>query len=379
MKIQRPSHRILLFLIMLSLFFPAMVPAPPHSDLRVQACGPAEKRFATAQAQQKAVKPSQEHQTGNQTDTLIGQKFIQHMLGFIAIIIVVFAALMMYSHRRLRIINQQLRKANAQVAKQKNTLADISDRQTQLLKDLKASNAAKDRFFSIIAHDLKNPLQVQLSGTRLLSEQLSNLNQEEIYNIVEEMKSNTKHLFNLLDNLLQWAQVQTGQIKHQPVNVNLSEVMKRWLMFYRSAAEQKSILLSRDIASHVHVMADRFMINSILNNLISNALKFTEAGGQITLRTTANPPFWTITVQDTGVGISEARLEKLFSIDENISTRGTANEKGTGLGMILCREFAIINGGDLSIESREGQGTTVRLKLPKTEATAQDSHPVQEV
>jgi len=300
-----------------------------------------------------------------QAEELTRQKFYQRLLGFIAIIIVVFAALILYAYRHLKTINKQLRAANAQVAKQKNTLAEISDRQTQLLKDLKASNAAKDRFFSIIAHDIKNPLQVQLSGTRLLTDRLDALSQMEIHHIAQEMKDNTKHLFDLLDNLLQWASVQTGKIKHQPQAVNLSEIMNRWIAFYTGAAAQKEISLKHQIIPEARVMADPFMVNSILNNLISNALKFTDRKGSITLTIAPEKLFWSITVRDTGVGISQNRLEKLFSIDENVSTRGTKNEKGTGLGMILCREFVAINGGHLQIESHEGQGTTVRFKLPR--------------
>ncbi|MCK5148337.1 tetratricopeptide repeat-containing sensor histidine kinase [bacterium] len=286
------------------------------------------------------------------------------ILSIIAAAIIVFVIWHAYKH--IKQSNEKLQEAYHQIAKQKNSLACIGDRQIQLLKKLKSTNAAKDRFFSIIAHDLKNPLQIQLSGSRLLSDNLERMDKNEIKSIALEMKSNTKLIFNLLENLLQWAQMQLGHIKNKPQTIDISKKTERWITFYHSNAEQKGINLKNNITHYSPVLFDNFMLDSIFNNLLSNAIKFTGQGGTVLLDCTSLPEHYEISITDSGVGIEPERLEKLFRIDENISTRGTDNEKGTGLGMILCKEFIELNGGSINVESRSGVGTKFILTLRRS-------------
>ncbi|MDQ2178628.1 tetratricopeptide repeat-containing sensor histidine kinase [Marinifilum sp. D714] len=229
---------------------------------------------------------------------------------------------------------------------------------------LKVTNATKDRFFSIIAHDLRSPFNSILGFSELIKSELKegkNLNLIEEYNA--NINESSHSLFTLLENLLQWAKSQRGELEFNPVQFDLHHLVQSNLIIFKLKAADKAIKLSSDIAPHTEAYGDINMVSTILRNLISNALKFTEPNGDINISAEIQDEFVFLKVKDSGIGISKENQEKLFKLDCNYTTVGTADETGSGLGLILCKEFAERNGGDIWVESEENKGSEFILSL----------------
>ena len=259
---------------------------------------------------------------------------------------------------------KKLLRANEKIKQQKIELEKTNRKLNQLLKDVRELNATKDKFFSIIAHDLKGAFSVQLSGSKLLSDHIDIMDKEMIKTVSEELKANTKNLFNLLENLLNWSRVQMGRMKYKPRKLLLDDLIKECINLMEGKATEKEIHLYSEIEQNTFVYADQDMVNLVLRNLVSNAIKFTNRGGTISIISKKQGKFVEIAVTDTGVGISKDKIDKLFRIDENYTTRGTEDEKGTGLGLILCKEFVEKNKGKIWVESTLGKGTSVKFTVP---------------
>ena len=268
----------------------------------------------------------------------------------IVLVIVVASAVFGWYEYRINNIRKQRKALEVQV--------------TERTKELRELNATKDTFFSIIAHDLKSSLQVQLSGSRLLADRIKNINKKTIETIGEELKKNTENLFTLLENLLQWSRIQTGRMEHQPAEVSLLGLVDECTSLLMGDARNKGIKLVPKIDEDVVVYADRNMIRSVVQNILSNAVKFTERGGKVEIQCIRMNGNVEVSITDTGVGMEESQLKKLFRIDEHYTTMGTADEKGSGLGLILCKEFVEKNGGMIQIESKIDEGTRVIFTLP---------------
>ena len=225
-------------------------------------------------------------------------------------------------------------------------------------------NATKDKFFSIIAHDLRTPF----SSIIALSEMLVQLIKEKNYDGIEEyaalIEQSSNQAMDLLSNLLGWARSQTGRIEFKPERLNLSQLLDETAQMFDQVAVPKNITIKRNFTEDLVIFADKQMIGTVLRNLISNAIKFTRPGGEISLLAKPEPDHAMVTVSDTGVGISEERLKKMFRIEYNESTYGTANEKGTGLGLILCKEFIEKHDGRIWAESETGKGSAFCFSLP---------------
>lgn len=229
---------------------------------------------------------------------------------------------------------------------------------------LKKKMEEKDKFFSIIAHDLRSPFNVFLGFTKILNEEdMSSVEVKEIAGLV--YKSATG-LFDLLENLLNWFQSQRGIIRFDPITFILSQkIDKEFLHAALEAAKKKGIKVSFDIPKSLIVYGDKNMIESVIRNLLSNAVKFTHRDGEIFVSAKAVPGnFIQISVKDTGVGMSPEILSKLFRIGENNGCRGTAGEQTTGLGLILCKDFAEKHGGKIWVESEQGKGSTFYFEIP---------------
>lgn len=230
-------------------------------------------------------------------------------------------------------------------------------------------NATKDKFFSIIAHDLRTPF----TSIVALSEMLVLFIKEKNYEGIEEyaglIEQSSNHAMDLLSNLLAWARSQTGRIEFKPEKLNLSGLLNETAQMFDQIAMPKNITIVRNYTENLEVFADKQMIGTVLRNLISNAIKFTRPGGEISLLAKPEPDHMMVTVSDTGVGISEERLKKLFRIEYNESTYGTANEKGTGLGLILCKEFMEKHDGRIWAESESGKGSAFCFSLPLSGST----------
>ena len=236
--------------------------------------------------------------------------------------------------------------------------------------ELKEQNMAKDKFFSIISHDLKGPFNAILGFSDILSTDWDDYSDEERRHFIQNIHSSAKNTFKLLENLLEWAMAQTGKLTFSPVQFDLSMVANDVVILMREQAESKDIKLFTAVNFNTLVLADENMTRTIIRNLVSNAIKYTQKGGQVKIHcreiaeTRDEPGMIEVCINDTGIGIEPALLPKLFRIDEKVRSSGTAQEKGTGLGLILCRELIEKNRGKIWVESEQGRGSRFCFTLP---------------
>ena len=248
---------------------------------------------------------------------------------------------------------------------------DITERKRteELLKksenNLREINAAKDKFFNIIAHDLRSPFSSILGFSSLLDEQMEAKDYEGIEEYASYIHKSATHAMSLLENLLNWSRSQTGKMEFKPEYIDLKELLDEALLSLNDVSVQKTISIKTKTDKNVPVIADRTMTGIILRNLISNAIKFSHPGGEIFVSAEQNPNEILVSVKDGGVGITREDMTKLFRIDTNHTTLGTNREKGTGLGLLLCKEFIEKHGGKIWVESEEGKGSTFYFTLPK--------------
>lgn len=235
-------------------------------------------------------------------------------------------------------------------------------------RKLKELNATKDKFFSIIAHDLKGPLGIMVGFSDMLSEFWENLSEVEKKETVEGINVSSKKLFKLLENLLDWSRSQTGRIKYEPDMISLRYLIESTIILLMQNALEKDIELDAEVNEDINVFVDREMIATVIRNLVANAIKFTDSGGRIDILAEEKGDVVEVAVVDTGIGIRKEDMKKLFRIDVHHSTIGTSQEKGTGLGLILCREFVERHGGKIWAESEFGKGSTFKFTLPKQRA-----------
>jgi len=226
-------------------------------------------------------------------------------------------------------------------------------------------NATKDKFFSIIAHDIKNPFNAILGFTSLLEANFTEWTDEMKLEIINMIHSSSKNLYQLLENLLQWSRSQRGIIEFKPERIELKVLLHSVIDLMKVTAEAKNIELTVILPKNeLTITADRQMLDTILRNLIGNALKFTNRGGKVQVKVEAIVGFVMIKITDNGVGMQSALLQNLFRIDANFTTPGTNNEIGTGLGLILVKEFVEKHGGEIRVESIVGQGSVFYFTLP---------------
>jgi PAS domain S-box-containing protein len=241
----------------------------------------------------------------------------------------------------------------------------VEEQQKLTEQQLKEANITKDKFFSIIAHDLRSPFTSILGFTRLLNDEYDDFSDEERKSMVKQIQNSTESTFQLLDNLLAWAKTQLGRTIYNPETFTLESLVTESVKQTTPQAQIKNITISSDKIEDVTLYADQNMIRTVLRNLLSNAVKFSFPKGNIELETNLRNHQLTISITDHGTGINPDVLNKLFSLTEQATTtKGTANEKGTGLGLILCKEFVERNGGTISVKSKVGKGSTFSFTLP---------------
>jgi two-component system sensor histidine kinase/response regulator len=234
-------------------------------------------------------------------------------------------------------------------------------------KELKELNATKDKFFSIIAHDLKNPFNTLMGFSELLATNINSYKRNKIEEFINIIFQTSKNTFLLLENLLEWARSQTGSLELAPSVVDIYELVDENIDLVYNNATSKKLELINNIPRNAEVFADPNMIHTVIRNLLSNAIKYTKTGGKIEISSKTKNSYIEITVSDSGIGIKPENLKKLFRIDENFTTKGTADETGTGLGLILCKEFVQKNGGEIWVKSTYGKGSefTIKLRIKK--------------
>jgi PAS domain S-box-containing protein len=245
----------------------------------------------------------------------------------------------------------------------KEKIAEIALKQSE--NELRELNATKDKFFSIIAHDMKNPFSALLHSAQNLKDDYYDFSAEDKFHKILDIYESSQHLYKLLENLLQWSRSQTGKLSHNPEEIDIYESAFNTTYLLKNAALKKDISLKTDVKPETYVYADYNMVNTILRNLASNAVKFTPIGGEVMISSRIDEDFVEVFVKDNGIGISPENIDKLFRIDISHSTKGTNDEIGTGLGLILCKEFVEKNGGILKVNSKLNEGSVFSFTLPR--------------
>ncbi len=231
--------------------------------------------------------------------------------------------------------------------------------------ELKLVNDSKDKFFSIVAHDLISPFSVLLGYTEILTSEYDDLTDAERSQFIKDINSVASKSFSLLENLLDWSRIQTGRIQFDPFELGLFAVSADVMLLYEEGAKKKGIKLVNKIPSEHKVFADNNMLHAIFRNLVANAIKFTDQGGIVAIASEDEGDYFKISVMDSGVGMKESMVKDLFKIDIHHSTRGTRKEKGTGLGLVLCQEFIKKHNGKIWVESSPDRGSKFFFTLPK--------------
>lgn len=268
-------------------------------------------------------------------------------------------------NNELELFNSEIIRQTGEILIQREKIIDQKEMLEKNNRDLDELNRTKDKFFSIIAHDLKNPLNVLIGLSDLMIVRFDDMEQEKMLKMIVCMNESSKNLYDLLLNLLEWSRSQTKSIKYSPVLLNIGEVFDKNISLLKDSASKKEIKLKQSVKSPRNVWADQNMVMTVVRNLISNAIKFTPKGGSISLHAFENDNgMLEISVTDTGVGMTKEQVSNLFMIEKNNSTNGTENEKGTGLGLIISKEFVEINGGTISVESTISEGTRFYFTLP---------------
>jgi PAS domain S-box-containing protein len=235
----------------------------------------------------------------------------------------------------------------------------------QFSEKLKDANNTKDRFFSIIAHDLRSPFTSILGFSRLLNEEYDDFSDDERKMMIRQILNSTETTFQLLDNLLTWAKTQLGRIAFTPEIFEIEALVLEAINLALPQAKIKGISIKVLGIEKAKVFADVNMIRTVIRNLLSNAIKFSYEGAVVTVEAKQHENMVMVCINDTGTGIEPRMLSTLFSLNEQVrSTKGTANEKGTGLGLILCKEFIEKNGGKISVESKVGEGSKFSFTIP---------------
>lgn len=231
--------------------------------------------------------------------------------------------------------------------------------------ELKELNESKDKFFSIIAHDLRSPFQGLLGISNFLVEEFDTLTKEEFKEMVFSLNEALHAQYKFLDDLLSWSRIQSGRIVFDPVNLNLYSEVEKVLRLFESNIKNKKIGILTNINSNLHVNADDDMISLLLRNIISNAIKFTNTNGAIEITAFIEDEMAVVIIADNGVGIDKENISKLFRIDVQYTTYGTNKESGNGLGLVLCKEIVEKHGGKIWVESELNKGTQFYFTLPQ--------------
>ena len=259
----------------------------------------------------------------------------------------------------------------SEIKQSKNTLemktlelSILNNKLNESEEELRVLNASKDKFFSVVAHDLRTPFCAILGLAEFLSSEFENVSEQELKNIAESLVKSSKSTLNLLENLLQWGGVKTKRIEFNPEPINLTSLIHRMLEQYKNNALSKNISLDFKKPSQIKVYADLNMVETVFRNLISDAIKFTYEGGKVIVSAGEKNGFAEINIVDNSMGMDSETISRLFRTDQNISIPATKNENDSGFGLILCKEFIEMNRGEFFVESEAENGSVLRFTLP---------------
>ncbi|WP_291720485.1 tetratricopeptide repeat-containing sensor histidine kinase [Bernardetia sp.] len=319
-----------------------------------------------------------EKQLQQQAEVEKAQMF--NIVGLIAVITLGIIAFLIYNRYRYGERTQKILKQQSDsIQKQNQKLQSINQQLTESRNELNAINKTKDRFFSIVAHDLKGPLNSLKGYSHLIATFGEKLPKEEIISMAADQERTLDNLYKFLEDLLSWSRIQMKAVEIKPKNVEVKEIVDKMCDILIPQIEEKQIDARCINIEEKVVFADENAVFTILRNLVSNAIKFTPREGKIRVEAEWQDKknFVKISVSDTGVGMPQEVAKKLFKLDNKYSTKGTEGEKGTGLGLIICKEFVEQNKGEIGVETKEGEGTTFWFTLP-SKNTSLDSTDIQE-
>lgn len=294
----------------------------------------------------------------------ISPPFWDTLIFKISAVVFVILLVLFIIKLRLKAERARSRKLEKLVKERTEELEWLNDELKKSENNLLELNATKDKFFSIVAHDLKNPLAAITGFSDLIVNNYESFTHEEFIEISNDIYRTSKQLHNLLDNLLTWSRSQSGAITYSPQKFDIYTEIDMVIQIMAAPIQVKDLTVISDVQKNSYVYADENMVNTIIRNLISNAVKFTPEGGQIYIRCNFEDGFATISVEDTGIGISEEDIKKLFRIDVQHTSIGTSNEPGTGLGLVLSKEFVEKNNGKIWVESKLSVGSKFIFTLP---------------
>ncbi len=245
-----------------------------------------------------------------------------------------------------------------------NTLRLHDKKLQEYADELKSLNETKDKFFNIMAHDLKNPFSSLLGASEYLYKNSESHNAEKVKKLSKILYGAAKSGYDILANLLEWSRSQTGNLNFEPATLNLADIIANNVSLISAMADSKKINVEVDVDHKLEAKADSNMLNTVLRNLLTNALKFTGKGGEIRVSAKKVDSEIIVTVKDSGIGIPKKDIDKLFRIDVKYVNQGTENEKGTGLGLILCKEFINQHGGKIWVDSKPNSGSEFHFSIP---------------
>jgi len=285
------------------------------------------------------------------------QKNLRNFFIFSTLLAVLIVASMTVAFLINRRSSRLLQVKNAELEQANKKLVEFSEEMRKL-------NYTKGRLLSIISHDLRSPFNALIGFSELLIKESHRFDDKQLMGFYKGINETSKKTFELLQNLLDWTRLQTSEIPFHPEELNLAEMTADSMELLKGTAENKEITLSLTIDPDMKISGDRKMFETIMRNLISNAIKYTPRGGQVIIGAENKEGKTVIFVSDTGVGMSHEQAEKLFSVNDKVSTRGTDNELGSGFGLIICREFVRKHGGELTVISEHGKGSTFSILIP---------------
>ncbi|MDA3953025.1 MAG: HAMP domain-containing sensor histidine kinase [Bacteroidales bacterium] len=283
--------------------------------------------------------------------------FLKNSITLILVAVGTYGITMYYF---VGLLNRTIREleANSVLIEKQTTELEIKN------KDLKNINITKDKFLSILAHDLKNPFSTIVGFANLLDSKINELSDDKKREYIKTIRITSEKTYNLLNNLLEWTRSQSGVIEYKPEKFEIETLLKKNIELFQEIGKNKDISISNSMQKNCSVFADKNMLDVVIRNLISNAIKFVYPGGEIQANCFTSENNIVVEISDTGIGIDEDDLKNLFKIDETKSTSGTSNETGSGLGLLLCKDFIMKCEGEIWVNSELGKGSVFSFSIP---------------
>ncbi len=297
-------------------------------------------------------------------EKLVRTKIITGGVIFILILVLVFSVYLLRNISRWKIANAKLEDQQRIINDSNKALSRQKDELIALAKELHRLNKDKDRFMSILGHDLKSPFNVLLGLSGMLAEGINEIDPKDIEEIAKNLNKSAQITYGLLEDILLWTRAQSGKIPFKPQELNFTEMTSGVIEYLTPLANSKNITINHTESANIKIYADPDMIKTVLRNLIANSIKFTNRDGLISIKTIQLDSELIISVTDNGIGISPDSIAKLFNNSEIYTTNGTDDESGTGLGLLLCKEFVETHGGKIWVESEPGKGSEFKFTLP---------------